>query len=454
MGLDDRLGALRTAVDGGDGPEVDAPLGAVRQRVRVRRRRRRVLGASLVVLVVVALAGLAAAWTGGEGAQRVTSTPEEGAAPPPIDRSAAHLWLSAEAVPPEGADLAVVIVDPTSSGDTWGVAAEAERWDGAGWQPVDDARLCMDFWGCVGQIGGVDGVEGIGLTASPVGPLTWIDTGELAPGWYRLTQTSNEGTVAAGQFEVRADAPASPPAEDEVGLSVRPVLRSTALTSTAVAEGIDGMPLGDLAGASLRLERWVDGGWVEPDEGAGPGFVFGASTVTDVPGAEPGRGAAIDLGLGFLDGTDRTLPPGAYRLTLIGSDGSELVGRYWVADEPSLWPPESPEPSAPDGSATEEEAWGVPVGDRTPVAGTDDAGNRWVGYVNWDVIAGQDADAPPIAPVYAEPGPSSDEGTIVGYWGTDVGWIQQDVVEASTLSDDALLAQLIEEEQNREQGGG
>jgi hypothetical protein len=137
--------------------------------------------------------------------------------PPPVDRSQAHLWLGAEVVPPGGGDLPVVLVDPTSGGDTWGVAAEVDWWDGSGWVRVDAARVCMDFWGCVGQIGGVDAVEAIGLSAAPVGPLTWIGADGLDPGWYRLTQTSNEGTVAAGQFEVRPGAATVPAAEHEEG---------------------------------------------------------------------------------------------------------------------------------------------------------------------------------------------------------------------------------------------
>lgn len=267
-------------------------------------------------------------------------------APPPVDRSQAHLWLGAEEVPPDGGDLPVVIVDPTSAGDTWGVAAEVDRWDGAGWVRHDAARVCMDFWGCVGQIGGVDAVEAIGLSAAPVGPLTWLGTDGLDPGWYRLTQTSNEGTVAAGQFEVRAGAPAVPEAEHEEGAHL--VVEPTVLFSSDALRSAEPAPVlpppstsvptdltlqrdiavratSDLGGAPrgwqdgrTRIERWDGDAWVDASD-----LQLGG----------------VSTGIGPDDPVVRTLddpPPGAYRVLVDPDAGADpvvaLQGRFWVTD--------------------------------------------------------------------------------------------------------------------------
>jgi hypothetical protein len=356
MALDDRLGALGTAVVA-DRADLDAegPLIAVRGRARRRRQRRRLVGASIAAVVIVAVGGVALAVVDQEDAQRVTTEPpeasappreasappREASAPPPVDRSAPHLWLSAEQVAPSGGDVAVVLVDPTSSGDTWGVAAGVERWNAGRWERLASARLCLDFWGCVGQIGGVDGVELIGLSALPVGPLTWLGTGALEPGWYRLTQTSNEGTVAAGQFEVQADAAAAPSAAHEPGthLVVEPTVlfASEALRRAEPASAIPPVETSvptdltsqreialratsDLGGAPRawqdgrsRLERWDGTAWVD-------------ATELRVGGFSPGIGAEDPLVLTLGDP-----PPGAYRV-LVETEAVTLDGRFWVTE--------------------------------------------------------------------------------------------------------------------------
>ncbi|HRW36389.1 MAG TPA: hypothetical protein P5254_01730, partial [Aquihabitans sp.] len=119
MGLDDRLGALGAAVAERPDLDVEGPLVVVHGRARRRRQRRRLVGASIAAAVVLAVGGIAFVATRSEDAERVTSTPDGESSPPPVDRSQPHLWLSAEQVPPEGADLAVAIVDPTDSGHIW-----------------------------------------------------------------------------------------------------------------------------------------------------------------------------------------------------------------------------------------------------------------------------------------------------------------------------------------------
>ncbi|MCB0961127.1 MAG: hypothetical protein KDB04_16580 [Acidimicrobiales bacterium] len=343
MGLDDRLGALSAAV--AERTEIDAegPLVVVHGRARRRRQRRRLVGASIAAAVVLAVGGIAFAATRSEDAERVTSTPDgeavppDGeAVPPPVDRSQAHLWLSAEQVPPGGADLAVAIVDPTDSGHIWGVAATVDRWDGTAWQPLDTARLCLDLWGCVGQIGGVDGVEQIGLDASPVSLLTWLRTGQLDPGWYRLTQGDGDA-AAAGQFEVRADADPLPPAPDREGahLTVEPMVlfASEALRraepepllpppSTSIPSDLTGQReiVVRATGAPrawqdgrVRLERWDGGSWIDASDLQ----VGGIS-----PGIEPDDPVALTLA---------DPQPGAYRV-LVDADRVTIEGRFWVTD--------------------------------------------------------------------------------------------------------------------------
>ncbi|HRW36390.1 MAG TPA: hypothetical protein P5254_01735, partial [Aquihabitans sp.] len=234
-----------------------------------------------------------------------------------------------------GADLAVAIVDPTDSGHIWGVAATVDRWDGTAWQPLDTARLCLDLWGCVGQIGGVDGVEQIGLDASPVSLLTWLRTGQLDPGWYRLTQGDGDA-AAAGQFEVRADADPLPPAPDREGahLTVEPVLFASEVLRRAEPDPLLPPPStsipSDLTGqreivvratgaprawqdGRVRLERWDGGSWIDASDLQ----VGGIS-----PGIEPDDPVALTLA---------DPQPGAYRV-LVDADRVTIEGRFWVTD--------------------------------------------------------------------------------------------------------------------------
>ena len=310
----------------------------------MRARRRSGRGAALAV--VVALAGATAlVGCAGDDPSPEAEAPASEAVPPAVDRTAAHLWLSAEQVPPEGGDLAVVLVDPGRSGDTWGVAADVDRWDGAGWERLDRARVCMDFWDCVGQIGGVDAVEDIGLTAAPVGPLTWLRTGALDPGWYRLTQTSDEGTVAAGRFEVRAGAEAVPMAdadsvrEGDARLVVEPTVLfasdalraaeaeypvlqvSTSVPTDLSSERVIAVRASADAGAAprawqdgrIRIERWDGERWIDASE-------------LQLGGMSPGIGADDPILFTFDDP-----PPGAYRIVVL-TEAATLEGRFWVTD--------------------------------------------------------------------------------------------------------------------------
>jgi hypothetical protein len=365
MGLDDRLEALagRAGREGAPGQrqdvDVDGALGAVRGMARRRQRRRRVALGSAAAAMALLVGGLVLAAVGTDEAQRVITEPdgpeqpgppsvpdgeagERGAdAPPAVDRSEAHLWLSEEVLPPEGGDLAVVIVDPTATGDTWGVAGALEVWDGAAWSSVDFAQVCMDFWGCPGEVGGRREVALIGLAAQPVGPLTWLRTGPLEPGWYRLVQTSNEGTAAAGQFEVRIEAPSSPPSHrggahlevEPAVLFADPALRADPASPLPppqtsvpqVGEAPRGVRItGVSVGAEVprawqdggrRFERWDGARWVA----ASIEVVGGIS-----PGIEPSDPLLLELELPA---------PGAYRI-LSDTEEATIEGRFWVVGEP------------------------------------------------------------------------------------------------------------------------
>lgn len=338
MGLDDRLAALAAAVreddaDGGPNPaDVEVALSATRARAGRGRGRARAVLAVAAVLVLVAGVALAVRGLGGDdGPEQVHAGPSgpstSTSAPPAADTAAPHLWLSATDVPTAGADVAVQLVDPTLSGDTYGVAARVERWDGEQWVDPVHAALCTDFWGCPGEIRGSGAVPDIGLSArSGRGPLTWLRIEGLEPGWYRLSQTANEGTVAAAPFRVREDAPAQPPSDvtGNAHLAVEPPVRTTAMSSTGATVRLvvtGGMPESDgWQDGVVRVERWEDGGWRT-------GFVGGGLHLT--PSTDPDQPDAYTVDLG-------PWPPGTYRLA-IGTDdvtaAPTLEGRFWVVDD-------------------------------------------------------------------------------------------------------------------------
>lgn len=322
MGLDERLAALAEQRSDEAKLDVEAALVATRRTAGRRRawRRGALAVAAAVVLVSATVVGLRAL---GDDGQRVTAGPAPAPVQPPpaVDRSKPHLWLSASAVPPAGADLAVIIVDPTAGGDTWGVAATVQRWDGERWVALDRAKVCLDFWACTGEIGGSGDVEDIGLDGgSGMGPLTWLRTGRLDPGWYRLVQTGNDGTVAAGQFEVRPGAPAQPP-RDEAGkphLSLEAPLRlATMSSSLAIVRPVEeGAKLPDGWDTWMPvIQQWNGTGWTL-------GFMGADLNLTPTDDPTSGPGWSIDLG---------NWPPGAYRLVLAGPTES-VEGRFWVED--------------------------------------------------------------------------------------------------------------------------
>lgn len=105
---------------------------------------------------------------------------------------------------------------------------------------------------------------------------------------------------------------------------------------------------------------------------------------------------------------------------------------------------DSTPPSTSEGSDVNAELsrqYGVPMGHRVLVGGNTTATKDLRGYVNWDVIPGRAPDTSRLNPVYAEGGPSTDEGKAIAYWGTGVGWITLERYSAPEFDYDALLAE-------------
>ena len=245
---------------------------------------------------------------------------------PPAVTGPVTLWLSAERVPPGGAEVIAILVDHEGIEATFGVHAIVDAWDGREWVPHGELVMCMDHWHCTARIeppGEIDAVPALGLQARPgtPGPVERFSTAGLDPGWYRVSQTANEGVVAKGVFEVAADA--DPPIRlwsvDVPAISVAPALLAApggvVYLYPLVPSGADGsLSREDMLGAveslsdEARLERW-------------DGTTWEAVTTVDlvpVPGDSLPRSATIPR-----------LEAGAYRLVRSGSDRPH-IGQFWV----------------------------------------------------------------------------------------------------------------------------
>lgn len=276
--------------------------------IRKARRRRTLVRVSTTAGVFVAI--LAAAlvmrpWGGSSGPATMVS-------PPPEPSRPVEIQVVPDRVTP-GDVMTVVLHANADNGLTFGVAAELERWDGAGWHPAGDVGLCLAEWGCIGTVTSrLEAVNDIGLGAVPgqLGSPTLMSTDGLSDGWYRITQRAalDEG-VATGVFEIRTGSNAAPPAPptDEVRLGVEPALVSPdgglVRVTTLVPSGPDGLLTADdiaQADASLAssalVQRWDGRTWRD---------------VVDVS-VEP-----REASLGSEWGSRVTLPPlteGSYRL--------------------------------------------------------------------------------------------------------------------------------------------
>jgi hypothetical protein len=253
-----------------------------------------------------------------------TSVPV-GSAPPQVS-GPVTLWFSADRVPPGAFDLVAILVAHDDVDATFGVHAIVDRWDGNDWASYGELVVCMDHWHCTARIeppGEIDGVPDLGLGAQPgvPGGIERFTTEGLEAGWYRISQTANEGIVASGIIEVAAGVPPPVPlvSIDVPAISIAPALLSPDGGEVSlyplVPPGSDGsLSREDMQRAveglseTAGIERW-DGTTWEP-----------VSTVDlhRVSGDDLPRTAVLP-----------TLGEGAYRLVREGSDGSH-VGPFWV----------------------------------------------------------------------------------------------------------------------------
>jgi hypothetical protein len=218
------------------------------------------------------------------------------------------------------------LVDREGVQATFGVHATVDRWDGSEWVPYGELVMCMDHWHCTARIqspGEIEGVPDIGLSARPgtPGPIERFTTAGLDAGWYRVSQTANEGIVARGIFEVAPQA--SPPTPlwsvDVPAISISPALLppegGEIYLYPLVPPGSDGsLSREDMQRAveglseSARIEQWDGSAWVN----------VASVDLHQVSGDDLPRTAVL-----------RPLDEGEYRLVRDGP--AELhVGHFWV----------------------------------------------------------------------------------------------------------------------------
>lgn len=282
--------------------------------------------------------GAGMTWTapaGAPGTESTSATPDPAPPatnPPPPETfapdAAVSLWLSAERVPPGPIDVVGVLLNHTGVDVMFGVAARIERWDGHDWVPRGGIAMCMDHWHCTAEAQpSIDGlaVPSIGLapTLESPGPVERFTTAGLEPGWYRISQTANDGTVASGVLQITEDATAPAPLVpvDDPAISIHPAAVPTA-GATVTLHPLIPAPSGsqsitDVEAAveglteTARVERWDGDGWVRVAE---------LSLEAPGPDESPlGRSAIIPEGL----------DPGAYRLVRTGPVEPH-AGNFWV----------------------------------------------------------------------------------------------------------------------------
>lgn len=255
--------------------------------------------------------------------------PASGGAPPPVS-GPVSVWLSAARVPPGAIDLVAMLVDHEGVVATFGVDAIVDRWDGSEWVPYGELVMCMDHWYCTARIqppGEIEAVPAIGLGARPgtPGPVERFTTAGLGAGWYRVSQTANEGVVARGIFEVAPGA--SPPTPlwsvDAPAISIAPALLppegGEVLLYPLVPPGSDGrLSRGDI---QLAVEGLSETARIERSDGSAWVTVVSVELLR-VPGDDLPRTADLP-----------PLDEGEYRLVRDGPAGPH-VGHFWVDASP------------------------------------------------------------------------------------------------------------------------
>jgi hypothetical protein len=251
---------------------------------------------------------------------------------PRADEGPVTLFLSDSVLPASGADLVAILRNTGTESPTFGVGAFVDRWNGKSWEEQSPIATCLDFWFCVASLDAPEATPGIGLVAPPggYGSTQWIHVAGLEPGWYRVRQVANEGTVATGTFQVvDRDVVTTDFGDVTVDkLSVQPTVRRaggacqgavctiriSALAKDAhTATDIDAYEasLGDGA----QLDRWTGDRWATVGE-----LDFTIEARVDWTRQPGERLAALPQGLA----------PGAYRVIRTAPDGTGLAGFFFV----------------------------------------------------------------------------------------------------------------------------
>jgi hypothetical protein len=312
--------------------EAPAPLDEMRERSQqpprlgtsLRPVRERVIAGAVGLTVFVAVGAFA--W----GALRTFGDePTASGGPPPTPAPPVTLWLSASRVPPGPVELEGVLVDHEGVDATFGVSAEVERWDGNEWGSYGFLVMCMDHWHCTARIesegsGDVPAI-GLGPRKGAPGPVERFTTEGLDVGWYRISQTANEGVVATGIFEVAEGAPLPAPLVnvDAPAISISPALVSPGGDEISlyplIPPGDDGslsrediLQATDGLSETARVERWEGTAW----------DAVATVDLLRVPGDSLPRSAMLP-----------SLEPGAYRLVREGPERPH-VGHFWVDVSP------------------------------------------------------------------------------------------------------------------------
>jgi hypothetical protein len=220
-----------------------------------------------------------------------------------------------------------VLINRTGATAMFGVPASIDRWDGSAWEPYRKLVMCLEDWHCTAHVRPAGEklaapAIGLGATQARPGPLERFSTRGLAVGWYRVTQSTNEGQVAAAIFEVAADAPTPAPLVplDKPTISVMPALvpaHGAGVTLRTLVPAPSGVQsIGDVQAAATGLsdtaaiERWEDDGW---------------SPVAQVVLAPPGPAESSIS-------RSAELPPlsdGTYRIIRAAPTATH-EGRFWV----------------------------------------------------------------------------------------------------------------------------
>lgn len=347
MSLDERLSDLgRRVAAGTDGPSdaaaVDAALaGTLRRRAARRRRRVTALVGAAAVVVAVGAAGLAqvrstdqdsVGVTSGEGRDGRTGDVPEGAPfdPPPAPATdVPHLVVGEPEVPASGADVPVVLVNPTDAAIDLGLEARLDRWDPARgrWQEGSPFALCGASTSCTARPESATGIAAIGFTVPAGGAWVpqWVRLEGLTTGTYRLVSNLNGRSQgeAEGRFTVAESfapvpdrpVPGEPPLALTPPIATRPgsepTVAGVAFDGASFVGGEDAVPAPE-AELTARVEAWFDDHWVP----------MGDAAVEAIGATGPGQPThRVEL---------RTHRARSYRVLVDGPDETTWEGRYWT----------------------------------------------------------------------------------------------------------------------------